>query len=132
MKPTHHSHVPPLGQKIYQPTETRYNVCTDLIFLVLSARKPADALHIQYVHELPSMVPQLVLVMRHFSRDVGGQAVQVRDVHRAGAHNQQHHRVPASVRDPLQLLHRRLHRRHGNCTVCYEDLAAEERMLCLM
>jgi len=35
-----------------------------LIFPALSAREPAEAMH-----ELPSMVPQLVLVMRHFSRE---------------------------------------------------------------
>jgi len=82
-----------------------------LIFPALSARKPADA-----VHELPSMVHQLVLVMRNFSRDGGGQAVRVRDINRAGAHDQQHRCVPINVRDPLQLLHGRLH--HRNVIYC--------------
>ena len=57
-------------------------------------RQPADAMHIKCVHELYSMVPQhqFVRKMRHLSRD-GGQAVRVRDLHRAGAHDQQHHYV---------------------------------------
>ena len=85
-------------------------------------------MHIKCVHELYSMVPQhqFVRKMRHLSRD-GGQAVRVRDFHRAGAHDQQHRYVRADERD-LQLLHGRLHHRHGSCAVFCEDLTAEERM----
>ena len=44
------------------------------------------------MHELPAVVaqPQLMLEVRHLSRDGGGQAVQGRDLHRAGAQVQQH------------------------------------------
>ena len=103
-----------------------------LIFPALSVRQPADAMHIKCVHELYSMVPQhqFVRKMHHLSRD-GGQAVRVRDLHRAGAHDQQHRYVRADERD-LQLLHGRLHHRHGSCAVFCEDLTAEERMLYLL
>ena len=85
-----------------------------LIFPALSVRQPADAMHIKCVHELPGVVPQhqLVCEMNHFSRDGGGKAVRVRDLHRAGAYDQQHRYVRADVRDQ-QLLHGRLHHRHG-------------------
>ena len=39
--------------------------------------------------------------------------------------------VRADVRD-LQLLHGRLHHRHGSCVVFCEDLTAEERLLHLL
>jgi len=89
-------------------------------------------MHINCVPELPSVVPQhqLVREMRHLSRD-SGQAVRGRDLHRAGAHDQQHRYVRADVRD-LQLLHGRLHHRHGSCAVFCEDLTAEERMSYLL
>jgi len=88
-----------------------------LIFPALSVRQPADAMHIQCVHDLPSVVPQhqLVRELRHLSRD-GGQEVRVRDLHRADALDQQHRYVRTDVRD-LQLLHGRLHHRHGSCAV---------------
>ena len=72
-----------------------------------------------------------MLELRHFSWVCGGQAVRVRDLHRAGANEQQLRCIQGDVRD-LELLHCCLYRRHGKCAVCYEDLAAEERMLCLM
>jgi len=76
---------------------------------------------------LPGVVTQhqLVREMR------GGKAEWVQDLHRAGAHDQQHRCVHANVRD-LQLLHGRLHHRHGSCAVCWEDLGAEERILDLL
>jgi len=74
---------------------------------------------------LPGVVTQhqLVREMR------GGKVVRVQDLHRTGAHDQQHRCVRADVRD-LKLLHGRLHHRHGSCAVCLEDLAAEEGMIC--
>jgi len=60
------------GTNLYQPTETRYNSVQVLIFPTLSARR--SPIHAQeYVHELSAVVPQtqLMLEMRHFSRDGG-------------------------------------------------------------
>ena len=73
----------------------------------------------KYVRDLPAVMTQLAPEIRHFSRDRGGggQAAQIRELHRAGAHDQQHCRVYLSVRD-LQPPHGRLHHRHGNCAVC--------------
>ena len=81
--------------------------------------KPADAINAhKSVHELPAVVPQpqLVLEVRHLSRDGGGQAMTVRDLHRAGVQLQQHRCVHVDVCDP-RLLHRRLQHRHNNCAV---------------
>ena len=72
---------------------------------------------------LPGVVPQHQLV----SEMRGGKAVRVQDLHRAGAHDQQHRCVHADVRD-LQLLHGRLHHRHASCAVCLEDLGAERTL----
>jgi len=119
----------------HQPTNLQNNqvhVVQVLIFPALSAR-PADAMHIKCVHELTSVVPQhqLEREMLHLSRYGGGQAVRVRDLHRAGTHDQQHRYVRTDVLDQ-QLLHGCLHHRHGSCAVFCEDLTAEERMLYLL
>ena len=47
------------------------------------------------VHELPAVVPQPqpVLEMCHSFQNGGGHVAEVRDVHCAGAHDQQHHRA---------------------------------------
>ena len=52
-------------------------------------------MHKVKVHELPAVVPQPqpVREMRHVVEHGGGHAAQVREVHRAGAQIQQHHRV---------------------------------------
>jgi len=62
MKPTHH-HVPPLGHDL--PTfRNQVHLCTNFIFPALSARWPADALHIKYVQNYPVMCPSLNLCLR--------------------------------------------------------------------
>ena len=52
----------------------------------------ADAVQ---MHEIPAVVPQPqpVLEMCHSFQNGGGHVAEVRDVHRAGAHDRQHHRV---------------------------------------
>ena len=80
---------------------------------------------------VPAVVPQPRCVpgIPHCSRDVGGrgQEARIQDLHRAGAHEQQHICAHVAVRE-LHLLHGCLHHRHGSCSVCCEDLAAEERI----
>jgi len=68
------------------------------------------------MHFLPDVTPQpqLILEVHHLLRDGGGQAVQVREQHCAGAQGRQH----------------RCER--GNCSPCYEDLTAEERTFYLI
>merc|ERR1712179_342291 len=106
------NHVPPLGHDL--PTvRNQVQLCTNFNSPISSVSKPADAMHLKCVHELTQRGSQhqLVREMR------GGKAVRVQLLHRAGAHDQQHRCVRADVHD-LQLLHGRLHHRHGSCAVC--------------
>ena len=64
MKPTQHNQVPPLGHKTLPTYKTRYNFVQIFIFPALSARWPADALHIKYVQNYPAMFPSLNLCLR--------------------------------------------------------------------
>ena len=81
-----------------------------------------------YGYEIPAVVPQpqLVLEMRHLSRDGGGEAAQVRDFHRAGDQERQHHRHRLDECDPVPL--NSCSAVHPICAVRCEDLAAEERI----
>ena len=80
---------------------------------------PTDAIP-KHVRNLPAVIqqPQIMPEMRHCSQDRGdgGQAALARDLHRAGAQDQQHRCVHVDVCDP-RLLHRRLQHRHNNCAV---------------
>ena len=69
--------------------------CTSFYFFCCSLSKPADAMHKVKVHELPFVVPQPqpVREMCHVQVHGGGQAAYVREIHRASAPVQQHHRV---------------------------------------
>ena len=91
------------------PQGNVYATAFNLLDLTLSVRRPGDVMHTEYSCAA-CIVPQhqLMLEMCHLSRDGGGQAVLVQDLHRAGAQEWQHFHT---------------------CAVRCEDLAAEERSL---
>ena len=97
MKPTQNNHMPPLGHKsTYLPTETRFKLCTSFNLPYLKCEKACRCIPQARARVVPAVVPPASAdtchATRHLLQDGGGHAAEVRELHRAGAQEQEQQR----------------------------------------